>query len=85
MKTKLLKKIRKRFTIEYYPLGLPNGSQKLDAKYLIKDKNTRLTHLGYDIQESIDLVIYLVRKEYYQYSRKYKQQNKPIKVWWNEK
>lgn len=89
MKTKLLNKIRERFTIEYYPLGVPNGSDSyFDAKYLLKDSHDFSSE--YDLcstkTQAINIILEKIRNEYKDYSIKPKtkqQQNKPIKVWWN--
>lgn len=86
MKAKLLKKIRKQYSIVYYPDGM-----SIEGKYLFH-KNQYVVHKswrslfrveGYDTkQQAINAIIKEVRNEYSSYSRKYKKPNyKGVKVW----
>lgn len=86
MKAKLLKKIRKQYSIVYYPDGM-----LIDGKYIFH-YNQYVVHKswrsvwavkGYDTkQQAINDIIKEVRNEYRSYSRKYKKPNyKGIKVW----
>lgn len=75
MKTKLLKKIRKRFTIEYQPIT-KIYKVKGNLSFANEDKEFK------NKQQAIDYILIQVEIKYCKYSRKYKQ-NKPIKVWWN--
>lgn len=70
MKTKLLKKIRKRFVIEYYPK---------DELYKTEGSYFATKH------DAIEMILTQVRSKYKNYSvknKKIEQQNKPIKVWY---
>lgn len=82
MKTKLLKKIRKRFTIEYYPLGVPLKSfdNKLigysEYKFRLKDGNYKVCDYETKTQATNE-ILKEIRLEYSFLK------NKPIKVWYN--
>lgn len=74
MKTKLLKKIRKRFVIEYYPN---------DDLYYLKGHyfENRCRGKWFVTKEgAIEEMLYQIRNKY---KKKCQQQNKPIKLWWN--
>ena len=88
MKTKLLRKIRKQYSIVYYPDGL-----LIDGEYLFH-KNEFVVHKtfrsswyvkGYNSKIlALDAIMKEVRLKYGKYSRKYKKPNyKGIKVWYN--
>lgn len=96
MKTKLLKKIRKKYSIVYYP----NGYKCIDDKIHHKGKYIVFRHWCYYLESSIiyrlpaflnkqDAINYIlksVRVQYRQYSRKYvKTNHNGIKVWYNGK
>jgi len=76
MKTKLLKKIRKHFVVEYFE----------DKKYY----KYRLTKKYYwniwfsTKEECLEYLLLQLRRDYKKYSRKYKKviKNKPVKVWY---
>lgn len=80
MKTKLLRKVRKRFEIYYHPNGLKQ-------KYCLIDK----CHIGYEEgfgdrwlfskEECIGFLLKKVRSEYKKYSINYKRRKIKIKVW----
>jgi len=90
MKVKLLKNIRKRFSIEYYP-NVNGGKFKIndldgeqDCVYLHK--------IMYDLgfyklhpskQHCIDIILKFLRHEYSHLTRKHKMSQAKTKVWHN--
>ena len=85
MKVKLLKKVRKRFEILYYPEGVPNGSDKFITKFSLKDKTHTHDSLCHTKEQALNIILERLQYKYKEYSRKYKQQqlkNKPVKVWY---
>ena len=89
IKTKLLKKIRKQYSIVYYPDGM-----LIDERYLYH-KGEYVVHKylrsswyvrGYSRKEqAVQAILDEVRERYGKYSRKYKKPNyKGIKVWYNK-
>lgn len=84
MKTKLLKKIRKRFSIEYYP------NRDDEKKYKLTD-NQSGEHYVYGIRNewyiskhsALNDIIELLRWQYQHRSVKYKRENIKQKVWHN--
>lgn len=95
MKTKLLRKIRKRFKIKYYPLGIPlwDFSKEIeilsDKKYSLEDKdNSYFVYFGYTKEDCLNAMMKEVRKQYAHRSRKnksIKELNKPVNVWYENK
>lgn len=88
MKTRLLKKIRKQYSIVYYPDG------RVDSEIGVINKNQYVVHnfwlpswtINYfnTLDEAKEFVLKRVRERYESYSRKYKKPNyKGIKVWYN--
>lgn len=83
MKVKLLKKIRKRFEIEYYPNRTSKKKYKLTDNdggsymYGIRD----VWHI--DKQSALNDILNLLRWQYQSRSRKYKFENQKTKVWHN--
>ena len=84
MKTKLLKKIRKRFSVVYYP--------KIDSscKYRLIDKQDTqiytMSHVKFWCEskdECLSSMMYIIRREYEKYSCKKSNINKCKKVWHN--
>lgn len=88
MKVKLLKKIRKRFSIDFYP------NKDTEFKYeLVDNKRYRdvdnLTYYMLDIddfyktkQQTLNSILKIVRFQYYKYSVKHKKENINKKVWY---
>lgn len=87
MKVKLLKKIRRRFEIEYYP------NKESDKKYLLID-NTGFVGDIFSIlginemwtsekQTQIDRILTYCRWAYREHSKAGKFENKKSKVWYN--
>lgn len=76
MKTKLLKKIRKRFVIDYYPI---TKIYKVKGNYSFANEGKEFKNK----QEAIDYILMQVKIMYCKYSYKHKQ-NKPIKVWYGK-
>lgn len=73
MKVKLLKKVRKRFKITYYPLGSPNPEINKEYKYKLEDSVLGNTDTWAVAKEFIfEVIIYRLRTDYFKYSRKYK-------------
>lgn len=90
MKTRLLKKIRKQYSIVYYPNGFYGSDEGLIhvGKYLVETSwRSRFFSYGYDTrQQAIDRILREVREKYKHYSVKNKNISyKGIKVWYNEK
>lgn len=89
MKTKLLKKIRKQYSIVYYPNGYKHdGCIFGKGKYLVYNiywfRPTWLLPSYETKEKALDSLIRGVRQKYYKYSRKYnKNKYKGIKVWYN--
>lgn len=81
MKTKLLKKVRKRFIIDFYP------NQNI---YEITDKQEEYISLAWygrnhthdTLDSAIETVRDIVRGQYYKRSRKYKLSQVKKKVWY---
>lgn len=94
MKTKLLKKVRKRFEILYYPKGIEVyeiGNSKvfyLDEKFQVVDKKDTFYTRYYNTKnEALDEIIEKCRCLYSKYSTRHKKQqlkNKPVKVWYRK-
>ena len=87
MKVKLLKKVRKRFEILYYPEGVQNGSDKFITKFSLKDKNHTHDSLCHTKEQALNIILERLQYKYKEYSRKYKQQqlkNKPVKIWYGK-
>lgn len=85
MKTKLLKKIRKQYSIVYYPNGWePSEHYRVPPYpfYFVEGKERGC--IRETKNECIDWILRKVRDEYKKYSRKYnKNKYKGIKVWYN--
>jgi len=86
MKTKLLKKIRKQYSIVYYPDGmLVDGEYLYHKEEFVVHKSCRSlwSVRGYNTKQSaINAILKEVRVKYAKYSRNYKKPNyKGIKVW----
>ena len=85
MKTKLLRKIRKQYSIVYYPNGFePNPVLRVPdyPLYFVSDDTKGCIKIYRN--ECIDWILEKVREKYKKYSRKYKKPNyKGIKVWYN--
>lgn len=84
MKVKLLKKIRKRFIIEYYP------NRDNVKKYKLTDNESGEYYVygirnewHIDQQSALNDILELLRWQYQSRSRKYKIQNIKTKVWHN--
>lgn len=87
MKTKLLKKIRKQYSIVYYPDGYEfDGRIYHKNKYIVTKCFRILPIWLYKTFDSkniaLSAIMREVRKDYAKYSRKYKKPNyNGIKVW----
>lgn len=89
MKVKLLKKIRKQYSIVYYPNGLYGSDEGLIHidKYLVETawRSRFFSHGYYTKQQAIDRILIEVREKYKEYSVKNKKISyKGIKVWYNK-
>lgn len=87
MKVKLLKKIRKKYSIFYYPHGVEgcDGVYYIN-KYVIHSKY-ELIPLGYHrdyntLEEAKEGLLRLLRHKYKKYARKNNIIRKRIKVWY---
>jgi len=87
MKTKLLKKIRKRFSVNYYPnrddgrcYHLTDRKDTSFCYHLIKG-----TYWNTTKQRCLDTMMELINLEYYKYSKEHKLSNMHTKVWHNAK
>lgn len=90
MKTRLLRKIRKRYSIVYFPDGYSCSEDGIIhyKEFLVYKKWTlQVTSymLGYSTkEEALEYIIRDVRRNYEKYSRKYKKPNyNGIKIWYN--
>lgn len=86
MKTKLLKKIRKKYSILYYPKGVPYYDFSEDKEKLA-DKKYKLNvgNIHGSKESAIEEMLRVLRRDYYKYTSKYKREqsgNKPVKIWW---
>lgn len=87
MKVKLLKKIRKQYSIVYYPDGfLYNGylyhNNQFVVKYIYNIRPTWHLDSFNSKQEAINFILNSIRNKYKKYSRKYKKPNyRGVKVW----
>lgn len=84
MKTKLLKKIRKQYSIVYYPNGQePHEflhTYQFPVYYVSSNDRASFKETK---QECLDWILEKVRDRYKKYSVKYdKNKYKPIKVWY---
>lgn len=87
MKTKLLKKIRKQYSIVYYPNGMVSHEQLYHVnKYVIYDKKGAFGLFNlYDYntkQDAISAILKRVRVIYSKYSRSERNNYKGQKVWY---
>ena len=84
MKTKLLKKIRKQYSIVYYPykkyyeIDYPEKGLMSSWGYYLDEKFSD-THRT--LQGAKDSILNLVKMKYYKYSKKYKLEQIKQKVW----
>lgn len=84
MKVKLLKKIRKRYSIYYYP---NRGIYEVDylTRGTLRDihgfYNNRLNYPFESIQDAKDAILKKVKDKYHKYTRKHKQSQIKHKVW----
>lgn len=87
MKAKLLKKIRKQYSIVYYPNGfLYYGrlyhKDNFVVEYIYDIRHTRYLDSFNSKQDALNFILKSVRDKYEKYSRKYKKPNyKGVKVW----
>ena len=94
MKVKLLKKVRKRFEVLYYPKGIErckidsNEIIHLEEKFLIVNNSMIYDYSLHKIHktknEALEEILRVTKRQYEGYSRKYNQQqlkNKTVKVW----
>lgn len=80
MKVKLLKKIRKRFSILYNPEGIVYCGEQLNAKYMIVDsKNEYWVSIAITKEEAIENLMRRIRDIY-----KSDIVNTNIKIWYNK-
>lgn len=86
MKTKLLRKIRKQYSIVYYPNGQEPSDVYRTHEYPHYYVSNGVRGTIKDTKEAcIEWVLDRVRQEYKQYSRRYKKPNyKGIKVWYTK-
>ena len=85
MKTKLLKKIRKRFNVFYYPnrekqyviRDDERDHRVCDAFYLTDKKREHET-----LASAVKTILEIVKIEYYKFSRKYHKKQIKSKVWY---
>lgn len=78
MKVKLLRKIRKRFSIYYNPDGIIYSGFRFDSKYFVQDgKSQYMNNIFHTKQQCIDWIMNRVRIEYGK-----KKSN--IKIWYNK-
>lgn len=91
MKTKLLKKVRKRFEIVYYP----NGDRYNDFPYIVVNDthlpifktlnsfvlNDETDALGEALKKAKSFLLCVIRKEYYKHSKIAKTNYNSIKLW----
>lgn len=88
MKTKLLKEVRKRFSVHYHP------NIESDFKYIITDNfygdtlndpfnRHRLNRSHNNKESALNTIIDIMRSQYRKYSRKYKMSKVKTKVWHN--
>jgi hypothetical protein len=83
VKVKLLKKMRKRFSIDFYP------NKDTEYKYELVDLHSDpMEHYMLDIdyshetrQSAINSILEIIRFKYYKYSVKHKRENISKKVW----
>lgn len=79
MKVKLLRKIRKRFSIYYNPDGIMYSGVHFNNKYFVQDKNNPyMNGIYHTKQECIDWIMRKVRRKYG------KNKNGNIKIWYNK-
>ena len=83
MKTKLLRKIRKQYSIVYYQYGIDAiWSNPYNYKYCVP--NFWIGTFRKTKEDCIEYILDKLRDRYKKYSRKYKKPNyKGIKVWYN--
>lgn len=82
MKTRLLKRIRRRFEISYNENGIFYGDKHYESKFALSDKSSQYAVYLFDsIQDCKDKILKTIRNEYYLYSKHtYKTINK--KIWY---
>lgn len=83
MKVKLLKKIRKRFEILYYPNGLIYGNiydSKNETFVLTDTENEYNIFFDQNKNSLLETILLICKRNYYSYSRRYKL--KGTKVWY---
>ena len=89
MKTRLLKKVRKRFQIleitKVNDISIWHYSSTSEYPYyiVIDNENTFATTKNLNFDDAINYLMYIIRKNYFQYSKKSRTEYK--KVWYNEK
>ena len=85
MKTRLLKKIRKQYSIVYYPNGFePSNVIRVPNYPLYYVDNVIRGSIKQSKKECIDWILERVREKYQKHSRKCdKNKYKGIKVWYN--
>lgn len=81
MKVKLLRKIRKRFSIYYNPDGILYSNSRFITKYLVRDTKSCIDDIFDSEQECKNWILGKVRKEYLTSSKNYKPN---VKVWYNK-
>lgn len=86
MKVKLLKKIRKQYSIVYYPYDkryeIKHPDKYLYYRYLFPNWTFTIT-LNKTKEQAISNLLKMLRLKYYKYSRKHKLSKVSIKVWHN--
>ena len=87
MKVKLLKKIRKEFSVIHYPpYTLENNKYNKDDLYYLKHKDGWISMregLFRIKEDALEKILIYTRIDYKEYSVKYKKNIKTVKkVWW---
>lgn len=79
MKVKLLKKVRKQYSIVYYP------SRKVyEVVFRYKNKD-HVPHYWSNYNDAYNWLLSILNCLYYKYTRKHKQSKINYKVWYNKK
>lgn len=86
MKVKLLKKIRKKYSIVYYPNGYePHRIVSVPTYPVYYVSGNGKGNMKDTKNLCLDWIMSIVREDYKKYSRKYdKNKYKGIKVWYNK-